>query len=343
MDDASDDLDLAQQASQLAWHVASALRAGDLAAARRDCEQALVLAEASGAQGAASVRTTLGRVLLAQGELQPARACLEVALAVHRQGTRGHLVGLTLLELASCDLEQGDPDAAMHKLIQATTSFARAGEQLFEAAAQLRIAAAHHHAGQLDAARRHAEVAQRVAQAAGDEGLLASTEARLGLLLHERGQRRAAVTQLRGARSRFHGLGDRRGDLGCRLALVRLGLERGDEVHDDAEQLVAATEPVGDPWLHGQACSIHGAVLGATGDRLAYTVLARADAALAGHPLLRHLPPIDQGWLDLARGERDVAMRRFGAVPTHALRSIPLRLALAGLRTRLGQTQPLGA
>jgi hypothetical protein len=158
---------------------------------------------------------------------------------------------------------------------------------------------------------------------------------RLGLLLHERGQRAAAVRLLGEAAARQHRLGALRDERYTQLARLRVSRERGDDASEAAQALVAAVAPLGDPWLLGRALCLQAAVHGAAGDRLAYSLLARADAALDRHPLLRHLPPVVQGWLDLARGERDAAMARFGRVPAEALRSVSVRLELAGLRRRL--------
>lgn len=336
MSDATDPLDLAQQASRLAWDTASALRAGDLPSARRDCERALALAESHGSpRAAASVRTILGRVQLAQGQLAEARQTLERALDVHRAEHQDHNAALSLVELAACALADGDLDGAMEPLIRAATTFAREGNGTSEAEVQLHIARVHHAAGHLEAAQRHAEVALGASRR--DESLEALAEATLARLHHERGQRQSALRRLARAIAIHHRIGDRRAELGCRLQQTRLLLERGGDVRDEAGQLVERIAPLGDAWLHGEALSLLGAALGAHGDRLAYTMLARADAALAGHPLRRFLPPIDQGWLDLARGDRDAAFQRFGAVPAVALRDVPLRLALGGLRARLAE------
>jgi len=337
--DVPQDHALAQSAAQLAWNTARALRAGDLARARRDCEEALRRARAAGhAEGVASVQTTLGRILWAQGEAEAAERCLVEALAAHRHAGRQRHAALTQQALAGIELAHGRHDRAIARLIEAATAFVRSGESTWEASANLQIGAAHHGAGRLAEAQRHTEVALQVATRAGDEVLLAGCTERLAALSHERGRRQAARRQLLLARDHYAHVGEARGVLGCQVGLVRLALEAGDDVRAEAEAAVDAAEPVGDPWALGAALSALGAAYGAVGDRLAYTVLARAHRLLHGHPTHRHLPDIDAGWIELAQGDRDAAMGRFGAVPAEALGSVTVRLVLAGLRHRLEVT-----
>ncbi len=322
--------------ARLAWATASALREGDLQAAQRHCDTALSVARAEGNDaGVASVQTILGRVLHARGDLD-ALGVLEAALAVQRRGGNGRAIATTLLELGRVHITLGDLDRAHADYLEALAHFARLRSSAPEAQAQLGVASVLHAIGQLPAARRHTEVALSVAREADDATLEAECHEALGALDQESDRRHPARRAYVRASQAWHRLGDRPGEARCRLALSRLDFDAGDPVEASLDQLEQDPAVQRQPWLMGRVACLRGASLGHGGDRLAYTVLAHAASLLDHHPAWRHLPAIEQGHLDLARGDEGAAYGRLGAVPAEALRSVPVRLALASLRRRLG-------
>ena len=335
MSDAIDD-PARPPAAQLAWATASALRAGDLRAARRHVEDALGIALQGSRPGSvASVRTILGRVLLAQGALTEAAVHLDEALVVHRHEGNERLVATTQHDRARCLRIQGRIDDALAADIESATLFARLRSSVPEARAHLGIAHSHHAKGQLDAARRHADVAHGVARKASDDTLLGAVLEQIAALDHERGQRRRAAVSYRDAHAAWHRVSDRPGEHRTTLARLRLRFDDDDDVRPHTDALCETLEPTGMRWLEGRALCLHGAALGRAQDRLAYSVLARAASALDSHPTWKHLPALEQGHLDLARGDRDAAMGRLSAVPVTALSAVQVRLAMASLRRSL--------
>jgi len=325
-------------AAKLAWATAAALREGDLDAAQRHCDAALALVRSEGhGASVASVQTILGRVLRVRGDLDAADSVLEQALAVQRSHGNDRSIATTLLEVGGLHATRGALDGAQAAYMEALTRFARVKASVPEAQAQVGIATVHHAAGRLDAARRHVEVAQGVARNADDHSLLAMSLEAMGALEHELGRRvraRSAYAESAGA---WHRLSDRPGEARCQVALARLDFDDNEPITESLNALEQAFAVQRQPWLMGRVACLRGADLGKRGDRLAYTVLAHAAALLDGHPAWRHLPSIEQGHLDLTRGDDDAAYGRLGAVPPHALPSIQIRLALASLRRRLGQ------
>lgn len=335
--DKSPDVDERPPAARLAWATAAALREGDLEAAQRHCDAALTLARAEGHEaGVASVQTILGRVLHTRGDLDTAATVLGNALATQRRMAADRPLANTLLELGALHATCGELDAAESAYLEALTRFARLKVSVPEAQAQLGIAAVHHAAGRLDAARRHGEIALGVAHQADDHTLSAHCRELLGAVDHESGRRLRARAAFRDAASAWHRLGDRPGEARCELALARLDIDDDEPVTETLDALEQDPAVQRQPWLMGRVACLRGVSLGRQGDRLAYSVLAHGAALLDGHPAWRHLPAIEQGHLDLARGDDDAAYGRMGAVPPHALRSVQVRLALGSLRRRLG-------
>jgi tetratricopeptide (TPR) repeat protein len=319
-------------ATRLAWATAAALREGDLEAAQHHCDAALAIARGQGHPGSvASVQTILGRVLRSRGELDAAGAVLEAALDVQRRLGNERSIATTLLELGGLHATRGSLDGAQAAYMEALTRFARLKASVPEAQAQAGIASVHHAAG------RHVEVAQGVARKADDQTLQAMCFEVLGALEQESDRRLRARQAYRDAASTWHRLSDRPGEARCQLALARLSFDDNEPVAEALDGLEQASAVQRQPWLMGQVACLRGAALGRRGDRLAYTVLAHAAALLDGHPAWRHQPSIEQGHLDLARGDDDAAYGRLGAVPPDALRSVQVRLALSSLRRRLGQ------
>jgi tetratricopeptide (TPR) repeat protein len=322
-------------ATQLARATASALRGGDLNAALRHCQAALQLTRlADSASSTASVQTILGRVLLHRGQLKDANDILQRALDVHRATPTPHLIAATQLERASCLLAAGDVDAALSCGLEAVALYAKAGDAVHEARAQLGIAHAHHAAGRLNEARTHCAVAMKVAEADSDPSLRASCLERTAALDLEQGRRRQALRAYVAAGNDWHGIDDQPGQHRAKLGALRARLDDEDITHE-ALDLCESIQGTGMRWLEGLAWNLYGAALGRTADRLAYTVLARAQVALETHPSWRHLPSLSQGHLDLHLGHRDAAMARLSQVPFEALSSVQVRLALGSLRRDL--------
>jgi len=324
--------------ARLAWATAAALRSGDLTTAKRHCETALTVARAEGSEpGVASVQTILGRVLHARGDRR-ALEVLRAALEVQRRVDNERGAAATLLELGHVHTSLGELDHAQADYLEALTLFARLRASGPEAQAQLGIASVHHALGRLPAARRHTEVALAVARGADDGTLEAECLERLGALDHETGRRHRARRRYHDAAAGWQRLGDQPGALRCHLSIARLDFDAGARIGGALDAMERAPAAQGQPWLMGRVACLRGAALGRGEDRLAYTVLAHAAALLDHHPTWRHLPAIEQGHLDLARGDADAAYGRLSAVPAKALRCVEVRLSLASLRRQLGAT-----
>ena len=153
---------------------------------------------------------------------------------------------------------------------------------------------------------------------------------------HEAGRRLRARNGYRAAQACWEQARDRPGIARCHIGLSRLALDEDLSIHPILERLEQDKAVQRQPWLMGQVACLRGVLLGRAGDRLAYSVLAHAAALLDGHPAWRHLPAIDQGHLDLQRGDESAAYGRLGAVPNEALYAVPVRLALGTLRHSLG-------
>jgi tetratricopeptide (TPR) repeat protein len=323
--------------AQLAWTTANAIREGRLEEALAACETALALRRGDEA-GQASVRTTQGAVLRTLGRLGEARACLVRALAVHEAAGDRRLAALTQQELGALDLELGEVDEATARLVVAAEGHAVLGDAGFETRARLRLGAVLHAAGRLEDARSHLLAAQARADTLEDPAAEATALALLGLLDHETGRLSSALVRFRDALARPSPLADA---VALHLALARVRLERGLLAEAREEAGVAATLAAQSSQRHAAGlASLVLAVCASREGRLeeAGSHLAVAEERLTDHPVLIELVGVSRGHLDLARGDRDAAFARLGAVSATALRSVPVRLGMRLLRTALGST-----